>query len=170
MALTDIKVRTTKPSDKPFKLTDGAGYDNLPINPNGSKMVTPIPFRWQTESLALGVYPMVSLGEARRKRDEAKKLVSDGIDPSEKKKADKIEQSEALTFESVARDWHKACKRKWSKIPEPAVQKSMEDGLFTAIGSYILSLIPEIFLPLSRLLKLLGDWKLLPAYSKEQRQ
>jgi len=47
---------------------------------------------------------MVSLGEARRKRDEAKKFVSVGIDPSENKKTDKIEQSEALTFEAVARD------------------------------------------------------------------
>ncbi len=77
---------------------------------------------------------MVSLSEARKKRDEAKKLVSDGIDPSEKKKADKIEQSEALTFESVARDWHMACKRKWSDSHSERVLKSMEDGLFTAIG------------------------------------
>lgn len=114
MALTDIKVRTTKPSDKPFKLTDGQGM-HLLINPNGSKYWR-LQYRFggKQKVLALGVYPMVSLGEARRKRDEAKKLVSDGIDPSEKKKADKIEQSEALTFEAVARDWHTACKRKWS--------------------------------------------------------
>ena len=110
MALTDIKVRTTKPSDKPFKLTDGHGM-HLLINPNGSKYWR-LQYRFDGKQkvLALGVYPMVSLGEARRKRDEAKKLVSDGIDPSEKKKADKIEQSEALTFEAVARDWHTACK------------------------------------------------------------
>ncbi|EKZ5664294.1 DUF4102 domain-containing protein, partial [Klebsiella aerogenes] len=102
MALTDIKVRTTKPSDKPFKLTDGQGM-HLLINPNGSKYWR-LQYRFDGKQkvLALGVYPMVSLGEARRKRDEAKKLVSDGIDPS----ADKIEQSEALTFEAVARDWH----------------------------------------------------------------
>lgn len=145
---------------------------HLLINPNGSKYWR-LQYRFDGKQkvLALGVYPMVSLGEARRKRDEAKKLVSDGIDPSEKKKADKIEQSEALTFESVARDWHKACKRKWSDSHSERVLKSMEDGLFTAIGKEKYpSLIPEIFLPLSRLLKLLGDWKLLPAYSKEQRQ
>lgn len=145
---------------------------HLLINPNGSKYWR-LQYRFDGKQkvLALGVYPMVSLGEARRKRDEAKKLVSDGIDPSEKKKADKIEQSEALTFESVARDWHKACKRKWSDSHSERVLKSMEDGLFTAIGKRKYpSLIPEIFLPLSRLLKLLGDWKLLPAYSKEQRQ
>ncbi len=134
MALTDIKVRTTKPSDKPFKLTDGQGM-HLLINPNGSKYWR-LQYRFggKQKVFALGVYPMVSLGEARRKRDEAKKLVSDGIDPSEKKKADKIEQSEALTFEAVARDWHTACKRKWSDSHSERVLKSMEDGLFTAIG------------------------------------
>ncbi|EEW3231468.1 TPA: tyrosine-type recombinase/integrase [Escherichia coli] len=134
MALTDIKVRTTKPSDKPFKLTDGQGM-HLLINPNGSKYWR-LQYRFggKQKVLALGVYPMVSLGEARRKRDEAKKLVSDGIDPSEKKKADKIEQSEALTFEAVAREWHTACKRKWSDSHSERVLKSMEDGLFTAIG------------------------------------
>ncbi|EDW1096172.1 tyrosine-type recombinase/integrase [Salmonella enterica subsp. enterica] len=134
MALTDIKVRTTKPSDKPFKLTDGQGM-HLLINPNGSKYWR-LQYRFggKQKVLALGVYPMVSLGEARRKRDEAKKLVSDGIDPSEKKKADKIEHSEALTFEAVARDWHTACKRKWSDSHSERVLKSMEDGLFTAIG------------------------------------
>lgn len=134
MALTDIKVRTTKPSDKPFKLTDGQGM-HLLINPNGSKYWR-LQYRFggKQKVLALGVYPMVSLSEARRKRDEAKKLVSDGIDPSEKKKADKIEQSEALTFEAVARDWHTACKRKWSDSHSERVLKSLEDNLFSSIG------------------------------------
>lgn len=134
MALTDIKVRTTKPSDKPFKLTDGQGM-HLLINPNGSKYWR-LQYRFggKQKVLALGVYPMVSLGEARRKRDEAKKLVSNGIDPSEKKKADKIEQSEALTFEAVARDWHTACKRKWSDSHSERVLKSLEDNLFSSIG------------------------------------
>lgn len=134
MALTDIKVRTTKPSDKPFKLTDGQGM-HLLINPNGSKYWR-LQYRFDGKQkvLALGVYPMVSLSEARKKRDEAKKLVSLGLDPSEKKKADKIEQSEALTFEAVARDWHTACKIKWSESHSERVLKSMEDGLFTAIG------------------------------------
>jgi len=97
MALTDIKVRTTKPSDKPFKLTDGQSM-RLLVNPNGSKYWRlQNRFNGKQKILALGVYPTVSLGEARRKRDVAKKLVSDGIDPFEKKKADKIEQSEALS-------------------------------------------------------------------------
>lgn len=95
MALTDIKVRTTKPSDKPFKLTDGQGMYLL-INPNGSKYWR-LQYRFEGKQkvLALGVYPMVSLGEAGRKRDEAKKLVSLGIDPSEREKSrqDRAERS-----------------------------------------------------------------------------
>lgn len=134
MALTDIKVRTTKPSDKPFKLTDGQGM-HLLINPNGAKYWR-LQYRFDGKQkvLALGVYPTVSLGEARRKRDEAKKLVSVGIDPSEKKKTDKIEQSEAFTFEAIARDWHTACNRRWSPSHSERVLKSLEDNLFSSIG------------------------------------
>ncbi len=89
MALTDIKVRTTKPSDKPFKLTDGQGM-HLLINPNGSKYWR-LQYRFggKQKVLALGVYPTVTLGEARKKRDEAKKLVSLGLDPQKRKKQTK---------------------------------------------------------------------------------
>lgn len=133
MALTDIKVRTTKPSDKPFKLTDGQGM-HLLINPNGSKYWR-LQYRFggKQKVLALGVYPTTSLADARRKRDEARKLISNGIDPSEKKKEDKIEQSGALTFEAVARNWH-ATNKKWSEDHRKRVLKSLEDNLFPSIG------------------------------------
>jgi hypothetical protein len=96
--------------------------------------------------LALGVYPIVSLGEARRKRDEAQKLVSDGIDPSEKK-ADKIEQSEALTFESVARDWHTACKNGLIPTVREFYKAWKMVSLLLLVKEKYPSLIPEIFLP-----------------------
>lgn len=128
MALTDIKVRTVKPADKPFKLTDGE-------NPNGSKYGRlQYRFSGKQKMLALGVYPMVSLAEARKRRDAAKKLVSDGIDPSQKKKEDKIEESGALTFEAVARDWHTSCSKKWSDSHSERVLKSLVDNLFPALG------------------------------------
>ncbi|MCQ8865124.1 tyrosine-type recombinase/integrase, partial [Escherichia coli] len=84
--------------------------------------------------LALGVYPIVSLAEARKRRDTAKKLVSDGIDPSQKKKEAKIEESGALTFEAVARDWHASCSKKWSASHSERVLKSLVDNLFPALG------------------------------------
>lgn len=134
MALTDIKVRTVKPADKPFKLTDGEGM-HLLVNPNGSKYWRlQYRFSGKQKMLALGVYPMVSLAEARKRRDAAKKLVSDGIDPSQKKKEDKIEESGALTFEAVARDWHASCSKKWSESHSERVLKSLVDNLFSALG------------------------------------
>ena len=109
MVLTDMKVRTVKPADKPFKLTDGERM-HLLVNPNGSKYWRlQYHFIGKQKMLALGVYPMVSLAEARKKCDVAKKLVYDGIESSQKKKEENIEESGALTFEAVARDWHASC-------------------------------------------------------------
>lgn len=94
MALTDIKVRTVKPADKPFKLTDGEGM-HLLVNPNGSKYWRlQYRFSGKQKMLALGVYPMVSLAEARKRRDAAKKLVSDGIDPLKRKKRTRLKKAE----------------------------------------------------------------------------
>ncbi|EMR7681218.1 tyrosine-type recombinase/integrase [Yersinia enterocolitica] len=134
MALTDIKVRSVKPSDKPFKLTDGEGM-HLLVNPNGAKYWR-LQYRFggKQKMLALGVYPIVTLADARKRREVAKKLVSDGIDPAEKKKEDKIEQSGAMTFEAVARDWHASCSKKWSASHSESVLKSLVANLFPTIG------------------------------------
>lgn len=67
---------------------------------------------------------MVSLVEARKRRNAAKKMISDGIDPSQKKKEDKIEQSGALTFETIVRDWHVTCSKKWSDFHSERVLKA----------------------------------------------
>ncbi|WGL28442.1 integrase arm-type DNA-binding domain-containing protein [Pectobacterium brasiliense] len=133
MALTDIKVRTAKPADKQYKLTDGNGM-NLLIHPNGSKYWR-LQYRFggKQKMLALGVYPDVSLADARARRDEARKLLANGNDPGDKKKSDKIEQSEALTFREVAIEWH-ATNKKWSEEHSRRVLKSLEDNLFSAIG------------------------------------
>lgn len=86
--------------------------------------------------LALGKYPEVSLADARVRRDEARKLLANGIDPSENKKAVKEEQEqEAITFEVVARDWH-ASNQKWSASHSARVLKSLGDNLFAAIGKW----------------------------------
>ncbi|NKI73730.1 DUF4102 domain-containing protein [Dickeya sp. CFBP 2040] len=133
MALTDIKVRTAKPSDKQYKLTDGNGM-HLLVHPNGSKYWR-LQYRFggKQKMLALGVYPDVSLADARARRDEARKLLANGTDPGDKKKSDKVEQSEALTFKEVAIEWH-ATNKKWSQEHSHRVLKSLEDNLFPAIG------------------------------------
>ncbi|HHC4273750.1 TPA: tyrosine-type recombinase/integrase, partial [Klebsiella pneumoniae] len=79
-------------------------------------------------------YPEVSLADARARRDEARKLIANGVDPSENKKAVKVEQEqEAITFEVVARDWH-ASNQKWSASHSARVLKSLEDNLFASVG------------------------------------
>lgn len=133
MALTDIKVRTAKPTDKQYKLTDGNGM-HLLVHPNGSRYWR-LQYRFggKQKMLALGVYPEVSLADARARRDEARKLLANGIDPGDKKKNDKIEQEEARTFEQLAIEWH-ATNKKWSEEHSRRVLKSLEDNLFPAIG------------------------------------
>ncbi|MGX5110154.1 tyrosine-type recombinase/integrase [Enterobacter cloacae] len=134
MALTDIKVRSAKPQEKEYTLVDGDGMFLL-IHPNGSKYWR-FRFRFggKQHLMAFGVYPETSLADARQKREEARKLVAAGIDPREHKRAVKEEQAkEAITFESVARDWH-ATNKKWSEDHSRRVLKSLEDNLFHAIG------------------------------------
>ena len=80
MALTDIKVRTAKPTDKQYKLTDGSGM-HLLVHPNGSKYWR-LQYRYdgKQKMLALGVYPEITLADARARRDEARKLLANGVD------------------------------------------------------------------------------------------
>jgi integrase len=89
MPLRDVAVRNAKPSGKPRKLSDGGGLHVL-IQPTGSKLWRlAYRFAGKQKTLALGVYPVVSLEEARRLRGEAKKLLARSIDPAAQRKADK---------------------------------------------------------------------------------
>lgn len=133
MALTELKVRNTKPSDKPVKMTDGNGM-HLLITTNGSKYWRfQYRFAGKQKILALGVYPEVSLSEARRRRDEARQLVANHVDPSEKRKAEKIESKGLLTFEQVAIEWHTS-NRTWSDSHRTTVLNSLVTHLFPVIG------------------------------------
>ena len=90
MPLTQFAIVNAAPAAKPYKLPDGEGLSLL-INPNGSKLWR---FRYhfggRENMMTLGAFPAVSLSEARRKRDEAKKLLAAGTSPSEQKKTDKL--------------------------------------------------------------------------------
>lgn len=107
MPLTDIEVRTAKPGPKPYKLSDG-GWLFLLVNPTGSKLWR-IAYRidGKEKLLSLGAYPAVSLKEARAKRDEAKALISQGMDPSHQRRIEKLTRaiSNATTFKLVADEY-----------------------------------------------------------------
>lgn len=105
--LTDLAVRKAVARDKPYKLSDGGGLYLL-VTKAGQRC-------WRVDyrcgekraTAALGVYPTVSLAEARAKRLEIKKQIADGINPSAKRKVDKITGplANANSFRAVAEDW-----------------------------------------------------------------
>jgi integrase len=101
--LTTTEIRAAKPREKPYKLSDEGGLYLL-INPNDSRWWRlKYRFEGREKALSLGVYPHVSLQQARTQRDDAKKAVANGIDPSVKRQAEK--SANANTFEAIAREW-----------------------------------------------------------------
>lgn len=109
MKLTDKKIKSLKPKNKEYKVFDGRGLHIL-IHPNGSRYWR-LRYRFNGKDkapLALGVYPELSLSEAREKTMEIKKQIKEGIDPSQQRKIDKLlsKVSEESDFEAVAREWH----------------------------------------------------------------
>ena len=104
--LTDTLVKSTKPKDAPYKLSDGGGLYLL-VKPNGGKYWH-LAYRYNEKQklLSLGVYPEVSLKDARKKRDAARKLLAQNIDPSEAKKEEKrlANLQAANTFEAITRE------------------------------------------------------------------
>jgi integrase len=104
MALTEARVRSLKTAAKPIKYSDGGGL-HLLVSPQGSKLWR-LAYRFggKQKTLALGIYPAVTLSDARQKRDGAKRLLASGIDPSHQAKLDRIKKREsgANTFNAVA--------------------------------------------------------------------
>ena len=107
MALTDVAIRSSKPTNALQKLSDGEGLQ-LWIQPSGSKLWRmAYRFDGKQKSLAFGTYPELGLSDARKKRDEAKALLVSGIDPSQQKRLDKITKaiSNATTFKVIAEEF-----------------------------------------------------------------
>lgn len=108
------------------------------VHPNGSKYWR-IKYRFggKEKTLALGIYPHISLADAREKRDQAKKLLANGADPGEVKQAKKIEdkQRSSNTFEAVAREWHQKQATKWTPKSTQRIIRLLERNIFPAVGS-----------------------------------
>lgn len=94
-------------------------------------------FLGKRKTLALGVYPEVSLKEARDKRDEARKLIADGKDPLEEKKAKKLQliAETANTFQNIAVEWHQKLKTKWSTDHADRKWHYLEKDVFPILGN-----------------------------------
>ncbi|EPC3762419.1 tyrosine-type recombinase/integrase [Klebsiella michiganensis] len=137
MSLTDIKVKNAKPLEKEYKLTDGFGMF-LRVTPKGSKYwQMAYRFEGKQKLFSIGVYPAVSLSDARQRRDEARRLLAQGIDPNAKKQAEvkelKAKRDNTRSFRTVAKAWF-STKTKWSDDYGDAVWKRLETYVFPVIG------------------------------------
>jgi integrase len=134
--LTDVQVRTAKPREKPYKLTDGGGMYLL-VKPNGAKYWRMgYRFAGGEKLLAFGKYPDISLADARRQRSLAREKINAGVDPAQAKRINKINQenAHANTFEAVAREWHANKVESWQPRTAKNVLHRLEKDVFPLIG------------------------------------
>ena len=153
MALTDVLIRNSKPKDKAFKLSDGGGLYLL-VNSNGSRWWRfDYRFDGKRKTLSMGVYPETSLREARERRDEAKKKIESGIDPSHARKAKKESDSGADTFETIAREWFEKFSPTWSPSHGDRIIRRLERDIFPWLGKRSIKDIkaPELLAVLRRI-------------------
>jgi len=155
MPLTDIQIRKEKPKDKPYKLADGGGL-YIEIATSGGKLWR-LKYRYagKEKRLSFGSYPIVSLADARKCRDDAKRLLANNIDPSEVKRIEK-QQRETLaenTFEAVARDWFDRHLSKKAETTKAKVISRMERFVLPYIGKRPISEItaPDILVVVRRI-------------------
>lgn len=137
MPLSDVVIRKAKPADKIQRLFDGGGL-YLEITPAGGKLWRQkYRFAGKEKRLSHGTYPEVTLAEARARRETARKLLANGTDPGEQKKADKAagEERAANSFEAVAREWHGKYSKNWAASHASKIMGRMENDLFPWIGS-----------------------------------
>lgn len=134
--LADTVIRNAKVKEKPYKLTDGRGLYLL-VNSAGKYFRFDYRFQGKRKTLALGVYPDVSIAQARDRLSEARKLLADGVDPGEKRKTAKaIEAGQAAkAFETVAREWFEKKRDEWVESHAVTVIARLEGNVFPMIGA-----------------------------------
>jgi len=134
MPLTNISIRNAKPTEKTRRLHDERGL-YLEVSPRGGKWWRfKYRFNGKEKRLSLGVYPDVSLKDARERRDEARKLVANEIDPSEYRKTQKVVNGGGNSFEAVGREWFAKNSPNWSANHADRIIRRLEHDLFPWIG------------------------------------
>ena len=137
MALSDIAIRNAKASNKVFKLYDEQGLF-IQVTPSGGKWWR-LKFRFggKEKLLSLGVYPDVSLKQARDRRDDARKLLAEGVDPSEHRKASKASKkdSAANSLEVISREWAESFFLNKSASHKVRTIRRLESYIFPWLGS-----------------------------------
>ncbi len=131
-----MAIKKAKPREKVYSLGDGNGL-SLIVEPNGSKGWR---FRYQfngkSKMISLGIYPVITLNEAREKRDNARKLVANGVDPSEARKEErnKVSGQSENTFKKITLEWFNGRKDRWSEGYRDDMMEAFENDVFPYIG------------------------------------
>lgn len=134
--LTDTAIRNAKPSTKPYKIFDSGGLYLL-IKPAGKYWRMDYRFSDKRKTLALGVYPVIALVDARKKRDEARQLLANDIDPSSAKRYSKQvkQQTHENTFQVIAIEWHIKLSTTWAATTAANIKRCLEMDIFPWLGN-----------------------------------
>ena len=138
--LTNTEVKQAKPKDKVYTLSDGGGLQ-LRVKPNGSKLWLldyQRPYTKKRTSLSLGSYPIVTLAQARSKKDDAKRLLLNNIDPQEHRD-DAIRTNECAntnTLENISAQWLTIKKSTVSEGHSQETWRSLEKHIFPTLGKH----------------------------------
>jgi integrase len=136
MSLTDAKVRNAKAKTRPYKIADGEGLFLLITPPGGKYWRLKYFFQGKEKLLALGVYPEVTLAEAREGRVQARKQLASGADPAEAKKEAKLATTakNANTFELIAREWLEKRRHEWAPSHTRSIRIQVEKHIMPKLG------------------------------------
>ena len=155
MALTNTEILKAKPGRKAVRFYDGSGL-YLEVSPSGGKL-----WRWKyhfggkEKRLGFGRYPDVPLASARKRREEARELLAEGVDPSAVRRAKKAERAEqfANNFEAIGREWFTKNSPNWAPSHADKIIKRLENDIFPWLGKRPIADInaPEILKVLRRI-------------------
>jgi integrase len=154
MPLTDVSIKNAPPKDKPYKMTDKDGLYLL-VKKAGKYFRYDYRFQGKRKTYSIGVYPTVTLKEAREKLHEAKKLLQNGIDPVQHKKETTTLLKKQATngFETVAREWFSKKKHIWKHSHARTIISRLENNVFPWLGDHSVSDItaPDLLKTLRRI-------------------
>ena len=134
MPLTENVIQKAEPADKQYKLTDGEGMYILVSKKGGKWWRLDYRFNGKRKTLSLGTYPKTKLKKARELRGDARKLISNGVDPSLQRRIHKYQGNED-SFEAVAREWHTKHSPNWSDSHSVRILRRLENDLFPWLGT-----------------------------------
>ena len=163
--LTDTAARNAKPKDKSYKLSDSGGLYLL-VKSAGKYWRMDYRFAGKRKTLAIGIYPTITLVNARKKRDDARKLLTEDVDPAIVKAINKQTKQYAAenTFKAIALEWHTKTSSTWAASTAHNIKRYLEKDIFPWLGNRVIKDIaaPEL-LPVLRKIESRG------AHEKAQR-